>query len=45
MSQGLPSCHQTIHILSIQLQTPQDVLHELCERFRSRRLAQNLIQE
>ena len=33
------------HILSIQLQNPQDVLHDLCERFRSRRLANNLTQE
>ena len=31
--------------MSIQLQAPQDVLHELCNRFKSRRLALNLTQE
>ena len=33
------------NILTTELQTPRDVLHELCDRFKSRRLALNLTQE
>ncbi len=31
--------------MTIELQTPHDVLHELSDRFKSRRLALNLTQE